>query len=88
MIQSLMPSGAWSLLKPSDGRKIYSASGMLAVNKPTGSWENPNKKTVQKLFAIGAKVSEDDFDRKSRYIKYVCWGISVLLFIGFLSLLF
>jgi hypothetical protein len=57
------------------------------VNKPTDPWENPNKKTVQKLFAIGAKASEGDFDRKSRYIKYICWGISILLFIGFLSIL-
>jgi hypothetical protein len=56
------------------------------VNKPADPWENPNKKTVQKLFAIGAKASEDDFDRKSRYIKYICWGISILLFIGFLSI--
>ncbi len=72
--------------KQYNGRKIYSASGVLAVNKPTDPWENPNKKTVQKLFAIGAKASEDDFDRKSRYIKYICWGISILLFIGFLSI--
>jgi hypothetical protein len=70
------------------GGKIYGASGVLAMNKPTDPWESPNKKTVQKLFAIGRKASEDDFDRKSRYIKYVLWGISALLFMGFLSFLF
>jgi hypothetical protein len=58
------------------------------MNKPTDPWENPNKKTVQKLFAIGAKASEGDFDRKSRYIKYICWGISILLFIWVLSIFY
>ena len=58
------------------------------MNKPTGQWEKPNKKSVRQLFIIGAKATEDDFDRKARYIKYVCWGVSVLLFAGFLALFF
>ena len=57
--------------------------GLLVVNKPTGQWEMPKKKTVRQLFTIGAKATEDDFDRKARYIKYIFWGVSVLLFVGF-----
>ena len=63
---------------------IDGAGGLLVVNKPTGQWEKPNKKTVRQLFTIGAKATEDDFDRKARYIKYVFWGVSILLFVGFL----
>ena len=57
---------------------------MLVAKKPTGQWEKPNKKTVRQLFTIGAKATEDDFDRKARYIKYIFWGVSILLFVGFL----
>ena len=56
----------------------------MANKKPTGHWENSKKKTAQQLFRIGAKVTESDFDRKARYIKYVFWGISVILFLLFL----
>jgi len=56
---------------------------MLVVKKPTGQWEKSNKKTVRHLFTVGAKATEDDFDRKARYIKYIFWGVSVLLFVGF-----
>ena len=62
---------------------IDGVGGLLVVNKPTGQWEMPKKKTVRQLFTIGAKATEDDFDRKSRYIKYIFWGVSVLLFVGF-----
>ena len=44
------------------------------MNKPTGQWEKPNKKTVRHLFTIGAKATEDDFDRKARYIKVYLLG--------------
>ena len=57
---------------------------MLVAKKPTGQWGDSNKKIARHLFTIGAKATEDDFDRKARYIKYIFWGISVLLFIGFL----
>mgnify|MGYP006879259770 CR=1 FL=1 len=56
----------------------------MANNKPTGHWDNPKKKAAQQLFRIGAKVTESDFDRKGRYIKYVFWGISVVLFLLFI----
>ena len=56
----------------------------MANNKPTGHWDNPKKKAAQHLFRIGAKVTESDFDRKARYIKYVFWGISVVLFLLFM----
>ena len=49
-----------------------------------GQWEKRNKETVRQLFIIGAKATEDDFDRKARYIKYAFWGVSILLFVGFL----
>ena len=62
---------------------IDGVGGLLVVNKPTGQWEMPKKKTVRQLFTIGAKATEDDFDRKARYIKYIFWGVSVLLFVGF-----
>ena len=61
------------------------------MNKPTGQWEKPNKKTVRQLFTIGAKATEDDFDRKARYIKYIflgglcssfCWILRYLLVVG------
>ena len=58
-------------------------TALLVVNKPTGQWEMPKKKTVWQLFTIGAKATEDDFDRKARYITYIFWGASVLLFVGF-----
>ena len=57
---------------------------MLVAKKPTGQWEKSNKKTARHLFTIGAKATEDDFDRKARYIKYIFWGVSILLFIAFL----
>ena len=63
---------------------IDGVGGVLVVNKPTGQWEKPNKKTVRQLFIIGAKATEDDFDRKARYIKYIFWGVSILLFVVFL----
>ena len=63
---------------------ISSIEWLLAVNKPTGRWERPNKKTVRQLFTIGAKAAEDDFDRKARYIKYIFWGVSAFIFVGFL----
>ncbi len=58
----------------------------MANNKPTGRWENSKKKAAQQLFRIGAKVTESDFDRKGRYIKYVFWGISVILFLLFVAI--
>jgi hypothetical protein len=58
----------------------------MANNKPTGHWDNPKKKAAQHLFRIGAKVTESDFDRKARYIKYVFWGISVVLFLLFITI--
>ena len=55
----------------------------MGNKKPTGHWDNPKKKAAQQLFRIGATATESDFDRKSRYIKYVFWGISVVLLILF-----
>ena len=57
---------------------------MFVAKKLTGQWEKPNKQTVRNLFTIGAKATEDDFDRKARYIKYIFWGVSILLLVGLL----
>jgi len=70
---------------------IDGVGGLSAVNKPTGQWEMPKKKTARQLFTIGAKATEDDFDRKARYIKYIflgglctsfCWIPRYLLAVG------
>ena len=54
---------------------------MKSKNKPTGRWEPPNRRYVQRIFRIGNKAIEDDFDRKGRYIKYFFWGVSVVFLI-------
>ena len=59
-----------------------------SVNKPTGSWSSSNTWTAREMFRVGAKAIESDFDRKARYIKYVCILISFVLGTGFLYVLF